>query len=491
MQNTTVTRGDIADWVPIIPSCEIIADPNPPARDETNRAKESDARLVRLAHQGLRRRLRTGPSRGRPADSEAYIFRLNCELTALQQADWARHLLVAHAFAAFAHNRGVAMGCGAGSTAGSLVAWALGITDLDPLAHGLIFERFFDGTHAPPTIAMDFDLSRFDEMIHFALGRLTQPMGAPFPALEYSGVTVRPAMNDRDQARPAWLVRPFFESVSGGRRAVDLTLRQARERGLATLTLHGMPAITTIECCVAAANSRLLDADQGDLNAAEIPLDDPGAMDLLAGEDAIDVFQVDDDLFRQALENGKPRSLDDVAALLALARPLTIEAGLMKDWLRAGAPDEPLTSLLKETRGVLVYQEQVATVAAAVTGCTMQKGERLRRTLLLRDTVIDREEACRFEHAAEARGVPATVARDIFNCLAHGTPMTFNRSHAIAYALLTYRAAWLKQHHPTEYAAAYDATAPLARGWRPACCNPAAGSAVVPVDRPQGTCPTN
>ena len=69
--------------------------------------------------------------------------------------------------------------------------------------------------------------------------------------------------------------------------------------------------------------------------------------------------------------------------------------------------------------------------------------------------------------------------------------MTFNRSHAIAYALLTYRAAWLKQHHPTEYAAAYDATAPLARGWRPACCNPAAGSAVVPVDRPQGTCPTN
>jgi len=139
------------------------------------------------------------------------------------------------------------------------------------------------------------------------------------------------------------------------------------------LTLHGMPAITTIECCVAAANSRLLDADQGDLNAAEIPLDDPGAMDLLAGEDAIDVFQVDDDLFRQALENGKPRSLDDVAALLALARPLTIEAGLMKDWLRAGAPDEPLTSLLKETRGVLVYQEQVATVAAAVTDAPCKK----------------------------------------------------------------------------------------------------------------------
>jgi DNA polymerase III alpha subunit len=491
MQNTTVTRDDIADWVPIIPSCEIIADPNPPARDETNWAKESDARLVRLAHQGLKRRLRTGPGRGRPADSEAYIFRLDYELTALQQADWARHLLVAHAFAAFAHNRGIAMGCGIGSIAGSLVAWALGITELDPLAHGLIFERFFDATHAPPTIAMDFDLSRFDEMVDFALGRLTQPMGAPFPALEYSGVTVRPGMNDRNQAQPAWLVRPFFESVAGGRRAVDLTLRQARERGLATLTLHGMPAITTIEGCVAAANSRLLDPDQGDLNAAEIPLDDPGAMDLLAGGDAIDVFQVDNDLFRQALENGKPRSLDDVAALLALARPLTIEAGVMKDWLRGGAPDEPLTSLLKETRGVLVYQEQVATVAAAVTGCTMQEGERLRRTLLLRDTAIDREEACRFEHAAEARGVPATVARDIFNCLAHGTPMTFNRSHAIACALLTYRAAWLKQHHPTEYAAAYDAAASLARGWRPACCNPAAGSAVVPVDQPQGTCPTN
>ena len=491
MQNTTVTRDDIADWVPIIPSCEIIADPNPPARDETNWAKESNARLVRLAHQGLKRHLRTELSRGRPADSEAYIFRLNCELTALQQADWARHLLVAHAFAAFAHNRGIAMGCGAGSTAGSLVAWALGITDLDPLAHGLIFERFFDGTHAPQNIAMDFNLSRFDEMIHFALGRLTQPMGAPFPALEYSGVTVRPAMNDRDQARPAWLVRPFFESVSGGRRAVDLTLRQARERGLATLTLHGMPAITTIECCVAAANSRLLDPDQGDLNAAEIPLDDPGAMNLLAGGDAIDVFQVDDDLFRQALENSKPRSLDDVAALLALARPLTIEAGVMKDWLRGGAPDEPLTSLLKETRGVLVYQEQVATVAAAVTGCTMQEGERLRRTLLLRDTAIDREEARRFEYAAEGRGASIAVARNIFNCLARGAHMTFNRSHAIACALLTYRAAWLKQHHPGEYVAAYNTAAALARDWRPACCNPAAGSAVVPVDRPQGTCPRN
>jgi DNA polymerase-3 subunit alpha len=298
-------------------------------------------------------------------------------------------------------------------------------------------------------------------------------------------------MNDREQARPAWLVRPFFESVSGGRQAVDLTLRQARERGLATLTLHGMPAITTIECCVAGANSRLLDPDQGDLNAAEIPLDDPGAMDLLAGGDAIDVFQVDDDLFRQALENGKPRSLDDVAALLALARPLTIEAGVMKDWLRGGAPDEPLTSLLKETRGVLVYQEQVATVAAAVTGCTMQEGERLRRTLLLRDTAIDREEARRFEYAAEARGASITVARNIFNCLARGAHMTFNRSHAIACALLTYRAAWLKQHHPGEYAAAYNTAAALARDWRPDCCNLAAGSAVVPVDRPQGTCPKN
>jgi DNA polymerase-3 subunit alpha len=471
---------------PIIPICEIICDPNPPGQEETVWAKESDARLARLAYQGLKRRLRKAPDRGWPADCEAHIFRIDHELTAFRRAGWARHLLVAHAFAAFAHNRGIAMGPGIGSTVGSLVAWALGITDLDPLAHGLLFERFLSCSPSPPTIAMDFDLTRFDEMICFALGRLTPPMGAPFPALEYSGVTVRPAMNDRDQAQPAWLVRPFFRSVAGRHRAVDLTLRQAREQGLTTLVLHGMAAVTAVESCVAAVNARLLDVNQPDLSAAEIPLDEPAAMAVLAGGDAVDVFQVDDALFRQALASGKPRSLDEVTALLALARPDTIEAGMMKDWLRGGDSDSPLTSMLKETRGVLVYQEQVTAVAAAIAGCTPREGEHLRRALSLQDSAVNREEARRFEHAAVSRGVSTTVARDVFDCLARGTHTTFNRSHAVAYAVLTYRSAWLKQHHAREYAAAYDEATTLARGWRPASCNPAAITAPTPP-QPQNT----
>jgi|GEM_PF-5514107 DNA polymerase III alpha subunit len=478
VQNTT--QDDI-DRTPIIPTCDIIAAPNPPGQEETAWAKESNARLVRLAYQGLKRRLRKAPGRGWPANCETYIFRLDHELAALRQVGWARHLLVAHAFAAFAHNRGIATGPGIGSTVGSLVAWALGITNLDRLANGLLFERFLSCSPSPPTIAMDFDLTRFDEMICFALGRLTQHMGAPFPALEYSGVRVRPAMNGGGHAQSAWLVRPFFESVAGRHRTADLSLRQAREQGLATLVLHGLAAVTTVESCVAAVNSRLLDVNQRDLNAAEIPLDDPAAIAVLAGGDAVDVFQVDDALFRQALANGKPRSLDEVTALLALARPDTIEAGMMKDWLRGGDSDGPLTSMLKETRGVLVYQEQVIAVVAAVTGCALQDGERLRRALCLQDTAIKREEARRFEHAAALRGVSTTVARGAFDCLARGSHMTFNRSHALAYALFTYRSAWLKQRHPREYAAAYDAATTLARGWRPAGCNPVVITAAAPV----------
>ena len=478
VQNTT--QDDI-DRTPIIPTCEIIAAPNPPGQEETAWAKESDARLARLAYQGLKRRLRKAPDRGWPADCEAHIFRIDHELTVFRRAGWARHLLVAHTFAAFAHNRGIAMGPGIGSTVGSLVAWALGITDLDPLAHGLLFERFFGGSLAPPTIAMDFDLTRFDEMIDFALGKLSPSIGAAFPALEYSGVTVCSAMNDRDHAQHAWLVRPFFESVDGRRRAVDLTLRQAREQGLVTLVLHGMAAVTAVESCVAAVNARLLDVNQPDLNAAEIPLDEPAAMAILAGGDAVDVFQVEDDLFRQALASGRPQSLDEVATLLALARPITIEAGLLKAWLRGSTSDGPLASLLRETRGVLVYQEQVIAVAAAIAGCTPREGERLRRTLSLPDSAVNREEARRFEHSAALRGVPTTVARDVFDCLARGAHMTFNRSHAVAHALLTYRSAWLKQHHAREYAAAHDAATTLASDWRPACCNPAAITAPTPA----------
>jgi DNA polymerase-3 subunit alpha len=129
-----------------------------------------------------------------------------------------------------------------------------------------------------------------------------------------------------------------------------------------------------------------------------------------------------------------------------------------------------LAFLLKETRGILVYQEQVIAVAAAVTGCSLQEGERLRRDLRRQDIASNREEAMRFEHAATLRGVPADVASATFDCLARGTHTTFNRSHAIVCALLTYRSAWLKRHHSREYAAAYDAAVIFARDWRPACC---------------------
>jgi DNA polymerase III alpha subunit len=485
VQNTTISQDDVASRPAIIPSCEVIVGPDPPGQDETAWAKGANARLARLAYHGLKRRLRKAPGRGWPANCDVHIFRLNDELTALRRAGWARHLLVAHAFAAFARSRGIGMGPGIGSTADTLVAWALGITDLDPMAHGLLFERFLDDSPAPPTIGMDFDLARFDEMIDFALGKLPPPVRPPFPALEWSGVTVRPAMNG-----PAWLVRPYFESVDGRRRAVDLTLRETRERGLATLVLHGSPAVTTVESCVAAVNSRLFDVEQPDLNAAKIPLDDPATMEILAGGDAVDVFQVDDHLLRQALANGKPRSLEDIEALLALARPITIEAGMMDVWLRGGSADGPLSPMLKETRGILVYQEQVIAVAAAVTGCTLQEGERLRRALRLQDDTVNREETSRLEHAAALRGVPTAVARDIFDRLARGAHMAFNRAHAVACALLTYRSAWLKGHHPREYTAAFDAAAILARDWRPACCKTPAPIDAVPFE-PEDSGPKN
>ena len=111
-------------------------------------------------------------------------------------------------------------------------------------------------------------------------------------------------------------------------------------------------------------------------------------------------------------------------------------------------------------------------MASAVTGCSLEEGERLRRTLGPGNEAVIWEEAQRFEEAANRQGGSTGLARDIFKGMARGVHTAFNRSHAVACALLTYRTAWLRQHHPSEYAAAQEAVAILARGWRPACCNP-------------------
>ena len=485
-----------------------------------------EAQELRLAAQaGLERRLARYPVA--PGHTvEEYRERLAFELGVIEGMKYAGYFLIVADFIQWAKAQGIPVGPGRGSGAGSLVAYALTITDLDPIRFGLLFERFLNPERiSMPDFDVDFCQDRRDEVIRYVqekygreqvaqiitfgtlqargvlrdVGRVLQmPYGQVdklcklVPQNVLNPVTLGRAIDDEPRLQAARdsdpVVRRAFEIaqklegltrhasthaagiVIGDRPLAELVplyrdpksfmpvtqfnMKWVEPAGLVKFDFLGLTTLTVLDRAVKLVGRRGIDLDLSNL-----PLDDKKSYDLLAHGEAVGVFQVESAGMRRALIDMRPDRIEDLIALVALYRPGPM-ANIPTYCARKHALEQPdyihpkLEPILRETYGVIVYQEQVMQAAQVLSGFSLGEADLLRRAMGKKIRSEMKAQRDRFVSGAIERGVEAGQAGAIFDLLERFADYGFNKSHAAAYALVAYQTAYMKANYPVEFLAA-------------------------------------
>jgi len=484
--------------------------------------------LEHLATQGLADRMRERPWR---IAAEQYDLRLREELTVILTMGYAGYFLIVWDIIKFARSRGIPVGPGRGSSAGSLVAYALRITDIDPLEYHLLFERFLNPERVTmPDIDMDFCMDRRSEVINYVIDKYGEDhvcqiitfgtlgakaairdvgrvMEIPYAEVDRVAKLVPNQLNitlqealDREprlgemmhadhkikelfataqaleglarhaSTHAAGVVisqEPLTEHVPLYKGANDEIVTQypmgdIEKIGLIKFDFLGLKTLTMIQHAASVINQRRREGT-GDppLEVSGLPLDDQATYAMLSTGRTSGIFQLESPGMRSLLMKIKPESFEDLIAILALYRPGPLESGMVDDFIkRKRTPsqisyDPPLLEpILKETYGVIVYQEQVMAIANRVAGFTLGQADLLRRAMGKKKPKEMQKLKARFIQGAKQQHLPEKKAERLFDLMAHFAGYGFNKSHSAAYALVTYQTAYLKRHHPTEFMAA-------------------------------------
>ena len=481
---------------------------------------------------GLEQRLATevySPGMGEAEKSAAakpYFERLDYELGVIIDMQFPGYFLIVADFIKWAKQHGIPVGPGRGSGAGSVVAWALTITDLDPLRYGLLFERFLNPERiSMPDFDIDFCQDRRDEVIEYvcdkyghdrvaqiitfgklqaraALRDVGRVLGMPYGQVDRISklVPYNPAnpptlqeaidgeprfqeMRDEDPTvekligialrleglfrhasthaagvviadRPLRDLVPLYRDPRSEMPVTQFSMSYAEKAGLVKFDFLGLKTLTVLERAC-----DLLHARGVELDLAHLPLDDRKTFDMLGTGASMGVFQLEGTGMRDVLRGMKPDSLEEIIALVALYRP-----GPMDNIPRYVAckhgQEEPdylhpmLEDILKETFGVIIYQEQVMQIAQVLAGYSLGEADLLRRAMgkkIKSEMEAQRET---FVAGALANGVTKADASRIFELVAKFAGYGFNKSHAAAYGLVAYQTAYLKANFPVEFFAA-------------------------------------
>ncbi len=481
--------------------------------------------LRRQAKEGLKKRLAAMAESLRRPESD-YWQRLEYELEVLESKGFAGYFLVVADIVNYARKRHIPVGPGRGSAAGSLVAYALGITDLDPLAHGLFFERFLNPERlSPPDIDMDFCFERRSEIIHYVartygyenvaqittfgsmktrqvirdVGRALEVPYAEVDKIaklvpEQLNITLAQALEREPRLRelrdtnptvrdiltiaqkleglprhasthaaglvisdrPLWEYLPLYKG-SKGELVTQFDMKGVEQVGLVKFDFLGLRTLTVIDQAVRLIRRR----HRPDFDISRIPMDDPDTFALLQAANTAGVFQLESSGMRALMVRLKPSTFEDIVALVALYRPGPMESGMHEDYVRRKHGEAPVTYLLpelepilKETYGIILYQEQVMKIAAAISGYSLAEADILRRAMGKKIPEVMAAQRERFVSGAAARGVPQATAEALFNLIEKFAGYGFNKSHSAAYALIAYQTAYLKAHYPLEFLAA-------------------------------------
>jgi DNA polymerase-3 subunit alpha len=468
-------------------------------------------------------------ARGRLApeiEFKKYEERLAYELDMIERMGFAGYFLIVADFIQWAKDNGVPVGPGRGSGAGSLVAWSLKITDLDPLRWGLLFERFLNPERVSmPDFDIDFCQDKRDRVIRYVrdeyghdrvaaiitFGKLQaravlrdvgRVLGMPYgqvdricklvpnnpahPVTLAKALETEQLLKDQYEAdeeikhlidlalqleglyrnasthaagvvigdRPLHELVPLFRDTDNkdSLPATQFNMKWVEPAGLVKFDFLGLKTLTVIEKAC-----DLIGRDRIDI--PKLPLDDKKTFELLARGDGSGVFQLEGNGMRDVLRKMKPDRFEDIIAVVALYRPGPMEniPSYIKRKHGEEAPDylHPLLEgILKETYGIMIYQEQVMQIAQVLSGYTLGGADLLRRAMGKKIKAEMDAQRTTFIEGAEKNGVKKDKASSIFDQVDKFAGYGFNKSHAAAYALVCYQTAYLKANHPVEFFAA-------------------------------------
>ena len=456
--------------------------------------------------------------------SDAAKQRAEQELSVIKATGYASYFLIVWDFYNFARKNGIVVGPGRGSAAGSLVSYALGITNLDPLEHGLIFERFLNIDRVSmPDIDCDFSVEGRERVIRYVSDKygadrvaqiITFTTMASKAAIRDVGRVLEVPLRDTDRLAklvPVWQGRsksledtikevPEFreavETSDENRRLVDVAktlegvsrnvsthaagvviapdalvrytplqygpgreavitqydMKAVGDIGLLKIDFLGLQNLDIIATCL-----RLIkDRRAIEIDIDKIPFDDVKTFELLSNADTHGVFQLEGAGMRRMLTDMRPQGFEDVAAAVALFRPgpmVNIPAFIARKQGREPIEymHERLEPILRDTYGVMIYQEQVMMAAREIAGFSLSEADILRAAMGKKDKVKMAKLRTKFIDGAVERGIVNATAEALFDGIAKFAEYGFNRAHSAAYGLVAYQTAYLKANYPIEY----------------------------------------
>jgi len=492
--------------------------------------KNHDDMLKELATEGLKERMTTVLAKYPDMTLEqqqAYFDRLQLELDCISDMKFPAYFLIVSDFIRWAKERGIPVGPGRGSAAGSLVAYATKITDLDPIPYNLLFERFLNPERiSMPDIDVDFCQDRRGEVIQYMVekyGRDRVCQIITFQTMGAKGVirdvgralnmgygevdriaklipddlkmTLSKALQQEPQLREMSAANPQVKEMLDTALCLEGLTRNASTHaaavvvapealeeflplykdqktdsinsqysmyyvekvGLVKFDFLGLKNLTVIENAV----KLVREGKEPDFDITKLRDDDPGSYELISAGNTTGVFQLESSGIKEMLVKLKPSCFEDVIAAVALYRPGPLGSGMVDDFIarkhgrQEVVYDLPqLEPILKDTYGVIVYQEQVMQISRTLAGYSLGRADLLRRAMGKKDPVVMAKEKEPFLAGAGAKGIDLKKAEAIFDLMAKFAEYGFNKSHSAAYALISFQTAYLKAHYPVEFMAA-------------------------------------
>jgi len=497
-----------------------------PSASEAEQAQAEAAELHRQAEAGLEQRLAACSLAPGTVVAE-YEKRLGFELDVIARMRFAGYFLIVADFIKWAKANGIPVGPGRGSGAGSLVAWSLTITDLDPLRFGLLFERFLNPERiSMPDFDIDFCQDRRDEVIRYVqrkygndrvaqiithgklqaravlrdVGRVLQmphgqvdklcklvPNNPTNPVTLAQAIEGEPRLKEAREAeplvarlleiaqkleglyrhasthaagmviadRPLQELVPLYRDPKSSFPITQFNWKLVEAAGLVKFDFLGLKTLTVLQKAVA-----MIERGRGiRVDLGKLPLDDRKTFELLARADTIGVFQLEGVGVRESLKRLKPDRFEDIMAMTARYRPGPMDN--IPTYINRKHGVEPvdylhpmLEPILKETYGVIIYQEQVLKIAQVMAGYSLGQADILRKAMGKKDKAIMARQQAEFVAGAVAKGVRKEEAAHIFELVDKFAGYGFNKAHTAAYAHVAYYTAYLKAHYRAEFLAA-------------------------------------
>ena len=498
--------------------------------------------LRELAIRGLRQRIAKGQAR----NTKEYWDRLEYELEVINRMGFAGYFLIVQDFINWAKNNSVPVGPGRGSAAGSLVAYAIGITDVDPIRHGLLFERFLNPERVSmPDIDVDFCQDNRDRVIEYVkekygrenvaqiitynvmkakqtLRDVARALGLPYStadqlaklipqgdvqgtwlsleemyetplevlkehygahrgdiednvskfrrlcrenpdidklvriALKLEGLTRHTSLHAAGVViapKPLSELIPLYYDRDGAV-ATQYDMTKLEELGLLKMDFLGLKTLTELK----AIRDLVRDRHGVDVDFLKLPMDDRKVFELLQEGNTTGVFQLESRGMKELLKRLKPDSFEDIVAVLALYRPGPLKSGLVDRYINRKHGKEPveypfpeLEEVLKETYGVIVYQEQVMKMSQILAGFTPGEADTLRKAIGKKKKDLMEKMREKFIEGSVQRGYPRDKITKLWEDIEKFASYSFNKSHSVAYGYISYWTAYMKAHYPAEF----------------------------------------